>query len=1839
MPNDGPRSEKVAIASAVARRFDFHGPSETIDTARFSSLAALHQACSSLRNGTCSLALAGGASDILTPDAIANETPTSPAIDGRTDPSNGSAIDSTVLPQKSQGDFARGEGVGWMLLKPLSRALADGDRIYAAILGTASANGNGKTADPGETRKAAWLEACQQARVEPARVAYVETDDGCDPLCDPVLDPRSAAVLGEAIGQSRASERPLLLGSVRANVGHLGAAAGVAASIEMAIALHRRQVPPNANFSNANAKIPFASLRLRAPQKLEMLEESPCLAGIGAFGADGSSNFAILTSVEPQATKTSISTDLSDALETSNVPEAKGDLTGERDVYEYRWVWQPTPEQSVGEVFPDGNRANFVPSPRTLGKLLKPAIAQVWRNGDRKQYDEAIAPQANAICAAYAIEAFAELGFPLTPGRCFSEEEAIAGLGIDGDRRAFAMRLLQRLEEEGYLRSRDGVWEVASLPEGEARSRWKSLFEKHPSYTAELLLLERCGRNLPAALRGVAAIEERTVDFARDRLHQDSLASRPYNFLIREAIARIADGLPPGRKLRVLAVGAETNGTTAWVLPQLDPERSEYAIAAALPQGLQQARQQFGKYPFVRYGTLDLEGEAIAREEGDTSAPKFEAGSFDVVLAVRAGATTRDPRRALETLKSLLADVGMLLLLEATAPTFWMDWVFALPPDRPLLSWQDWQSLLIDGGFREVAGIGDRAGSEQTLVLAQAAKATDTPQEEPDRRAPSQAADDSSAGDRAGAWVLLEVLSGDRSHLGRELAAALQDAGGRTVFAAPGMAFDRVDETEFRLPFDDIEAMRRFLEIAAAEFAPCRGIVLLADAEAREAAGRQEIVSRTSAIASTLLQALPKVAWQPTPRLWYVTRNAQAIDARERPDPFLASLWGVGRAASEELEAFDCACVDLGRSPVKDIDGAIATDQDELQQLLALLGRGDAEKEIALRGKNRYVRRLARLPLAGWSANPTGRSLRQRPDAGEVEIEMRAMGCSGLDSNFDLGYCEGFIECAGVVTATGADVRELGAGDAVVALATRRYGRYAIADARWVARKPERFSFAEAATIPVAFLTARVALHEAGRLQRGERVLVRAAAGDVGLAALQLARLAGAEVFATATGEEEQAVLRSLGVPCAVDSRSPDFVEAVWEATDGEGVDLVSNFLEDDAIATNLSLLAPYGRWVEVARQNRDRDFSLGLQPFQKNLTFVAANFEGWLRDRPRLLQQRWQQLWQQFAREELHPLPHHAFPIERAPDILERASAEPPFGKLVGLWEDAAIAPNDPSGNFSGRLAEAFDGTILIAGKLAGWGLVTAGWLAEKGARSLMLVDPEGFEGAEATASNEFALAAATEAAIARMRSAGARVTIARANLVRARDVRQLLERIRENLPPLRGVAIAANIGEGISPTDSHRENQKRAIASEVWGAWHLHEQTRDLPLAFFATAAGSARPKDAVARAFLATLASYRRSLGLPGLAIDWEAGTGTGDLQCLEVLSPHGASYILVAPAERRSRFSKPANETISTAAANGSAGKNGAIARQNAAGIAGSAIESHRNANGRAPVPDCVATNSMASASPNAESTAIASSESSIVALQPQGKNPPFFCVHPATGGVFPYLPLATALGTEQPFYGIQDISSTENGTGETLPQTDRARSIEEIAASYLAAARAVQPQGPYYLGGACFGAPIALEMARQLEKRGERVALLAVFDTVAPAVGKMESLLCFLGSTARQIFPYLANFSRPSQNAAASLSLQAPDAGRMLRAAWKNGRALVDYTPEIYRGRAVVFRSEGHFGWWRSRGALGWEVLAKGGTLVRRVAGKGILLRSQHASAMAVELAAVLQQARAGELLE
>jgi NADPH:quinone reductase-like Zn-dependent oxidoreductase/acyl carrier protein len=625
-------------------------------------------------------------------------------------------------------------------------------------------------------------------------------------------------------------------------------------------------------------------------------------------------------------------------------------------------------------------------------------------------------------------------------------------------------------------------------------------------------------------------------------------------------------------------------------------------------------------------------------------------------------------------------------------------------------------------------------------------------------------------------------------------------------------------------------------------------------------------------------------------RIDSVTRGVQPVGRDAQPTAVAqAPAVGLLRVILNEYPNYVCHGVDL--SPA-----ASAADVD---LIWTELQRTEPEREVALRGEARYVQRLDRgQPRTQHKLDP-GVPLRLEsrdrghldslkfvpftPAAcgpGEVIIDVKAAALNFRDVLKALALYPGEApdarifgdEVAGVVTAAGSDVKHVKPGDRVFGLAVFGLATQTIARAGDIRRIPDNLSFEEAATIPVVFMTSWHALTNVARLRRGERVLIHAGAGGVGMAAIQIAHYLGAEVIASAGSPVKRALLTTLGVKHVIDSRRGDFAEAVMELTDRRGVDVVLNALSGEAIPMGLSCLAEFGRFVEIGKRDIYQNSRIPLRPLRCNASFHVVAMDAVFAGDESLTREMFTEVSDLVEQAAVRPLPFRAFPAFNIDAAFRLMAAGKHIGKVVvsfpGYFLPRHTEPIAPKFEIKS------DGCYLITGAFGGFGKVLANWLVQSGARHLILSSRRGAATPEA---EEF---------VQSLRDRGADVQVVKADAASPEDISQLFAQIGQAGHPLRGVFHLAMVIDDAVLAKLDRDRMAAVIGPKALGAWSLHEATRNMSLDCFVMFSSissifgnPAQGNYSAANAFLDSLAHHRRALGLPALTINWGVLGGEG------------------------------------------------------------------------------------------------------------------------------------------------------------------------------------------------------------------------------------------------------------------------------------------------------------------------------------------------------------------------
>ena len=585
------------------------------------------------------------------------------------------------------------------------------------------------------------------------------------------------------------------------------------------------------------------------------------------------------------------------------------------------------------------------------------------------------------------------------------------------------------------------------------------------------------------------------------------------------------------------------------------------------------------------------------------------------------------------------------------------------------------------------------------------------------------------------------------------------------------------------IPFDpttDPEPLGQVLTQAHERGVPFAGVVWRATSPGPQESSAAAAARLEYEIANLLgaVHAVQGVEVKLPGGLWIITEHAVATESGEPVDPVQAALWGFGRTTVNEEPALRCKLVDS--------DGS----QEAVQLLTNLLAAPIEEPELALRQGKLLVSRLLHWARSGHLAVPRSRdyvlaptergaidNLRLMesdvppPDEGYVQVRVEAAGLNFRDVLNVLGLYPGDPgpiggDFAGIVTQLGDGVTGLEVGQHVYGFMQGAFSSRFNVPSQLLAPVPDGVGAVAAATIPAAALTARLAFDWA-QLQPGDRVLIHAASGGVGLAAIQMAQQHGAVVFATAS-TYKRATLRKMGVKYVYDSRTTDFAEQILADTDDEGVDVVLNSLTNEGfLEATVRATAQNGRFAEIAK--RDIWTPEQMAAARPDIAYEIVALDVTTLQNPDHIKRLLNEVSDGLGTGEWTPLPAEIYPLTEARAAFRRMQQARHIGKIV-LQIPKPLQPQA-------------DRSYLITGGLGAIGLHTASYLAQLGAGDIVLTSRR--------APDEDAQRVIEEIT----ERSRCRIHTFAADVGDESEVAKLLDRIRAELPPLAGVVHLAGV------------------------------------------------------------------------------------------------------------------------------------------------------------------------------------------------------------------------------------------------------------------------------------------------------------------------------------------------------------------------------------------------------------------------------------------------------------
>ena len=1430
---------RYSAAGRLSHLFGWHGPSFALDCACSSSLVAVHLGCASLRAGECDLAVAGGANVMLEPSiTVAYSQARMMAPDGR-----------CKFGDARADGYVRSEGVGVVLLKRLSDALADGDPIAAVIRGSAVNNDGDPTGPLGRPARAGHRDlltkACRDAAVNPAEVDYVEAHGTGTRAGDPV----EIEALADVLGVGRVASSPLLLGSIKTNIGHAEAAAGIAGLMKAVLALEHRWLPRSLHFETPNPYIPWERLPVEIVREGRAWAATthPRRAGVNSFGIAGTNAHVILEEAPERPTQGGASATRADLLLISGRTE-----TALRRSAEAHRDWL-APADAAGIV------------PRDVA----------WTSKARRSHHEHRLAVVGRSMDEWREHLDTWLAAGSGPSRVSGTHEgpprklAFVFSGHGGQWAGMGRRLLAR--SAGFRQAIDACeaafrphveWSLARILEhGEETRELADMSISQPALFAveyglaavwaelgvrpDAVVGHSVGEIAAAAVAGALSLEDaahvvcRRSALMREVSGRGAMAVVDLSFADAQAVIRgreaqlavavsnssrssVLSGDPAAidaimaeleqREVFCRRVKVDVAGHSAHMdplVPRLVATLSSIAprgpsvpwmssVLASWMQGQAADATYWGgnlRQP-VRFaaavGALLAEGVDAFIEIGPhpVQLPPIQQ---EMAILGRTGIAIGTLRRDLDD-EQCVADALGAAYVGGVAIDWSIEPCARVVPELPTYPFQR---------ERHWIDVADRPASAGTALDRP------SPQSDPARHLPGYRVE----------WEPIQpprkpapaprrwLMCGQVSDAGRTLASCLEKQGDRVSWSTG------IDGRQL------------------AEPGPTAVVFLASPCEAGLEAAASD-ADRFIALVQTLVRTRPGGA---LPRVWLVTADAVAATPLDvLSNPFSGLLHGAARVIASEHPRLRCSMLDLSASP----------DTEELATAASRLAEDPDERELACRGREWFAARIiegithSSERVDGLSSD--GRPVQVRlvgtdgderwvfaaapdvaPGPGEVQVAVVAASpnrrpCAGVAAP------GGGV--AGVVTRVGEQVSSVAPGDAVLSLALDGLGSSMTVDAAFVARLPESASVDQAAAVVLPHVATHVAFTEIARLRAGDRVHLAGLGPLFDTVARAAAARAGSVLMAEENGDEVDVLLAR-------------------DASTGSGA---------------LERLTPGGRYLTLEPPRVALSPAVADPVLPSNIMCSSVDLPALARRRPLVISEALADCAAQLR-------PQEPFPGVRtvgAADIpavwsaTDGSSAE----RLVVTLEGAAI---DASALSAGRLA---GGSYLVTGGLGALGLLTARWLAEHGARRLFLVgrrpaSPEALRMIDA------------------IKAVGAEVQVRQVDVSERDAVRALLAEIDTGGAPLVGIVHAAGVLDDGTVMDMTPERFRHALQAKAGGAWHLHELTADRPLTLFVLFSSivplfglAGQVNYAAANAFLDALALHRRRRGRAATSIGW-------------------------------------------------------------------------------------------------------------------------------------------------------------------------------------------------------------------------------------------------------------------------------------------------------------------------------------------------------------------------------
>ncbi|KAK6812394.1 hypothetical protein RU639_011774 [Aspergillus parasiticus] len=919
--------------------------------------------------------------------------------------------------------------------------------------------------------------------------------------------------------------------------------------------------------------------------------------------------------------------------------------------------------------------------------------------------------------------------------------------------------------------------------------------------------------------------------------------------------------------LRVIEIGAGTASSTRPLLQRLSPEGSDTPLLSSwtftdISAGwFENAKTLLSNWEDrVEYKVLDI--------DCDPTKQGFEADSYDVVLAVNVLHATKNIHRTLQHCYKLLKAGGNLVLGEYTNPNDLGNFVFGIMPgwwaaedarqDGPLLRPSQWHKSLVEAGFSgadlSLADNDDPTAYRMSTMIS--TKPCETSCKDVVVVVPANCSN------------LTQMVASDICRRFHQLCnvVAVKDL---ATAAAEGSGKSVISLLDYEAPFFE-DLPKEDFEYAKQLLLHSRELLWVTRSDPEETPGHP-----AKRIISGIMRC---VKMEDSSRMLYELHLSRLLDndVKSTSDAVCRRLCTIWDAATdentvEEMETEEReGCFHIPRHmPYKAMNDSLACEaqQTALEPKIGNLFQHGRPLRLTIG----HPGMLNTLHFVDDDA--ALQPLREQ----EVEIEVKACALDFLDIMITMGQIQRPVfghEACGIVTRVGSQTTEISCGDRVLFFGPGAMRTHIRAHESSVHRLPDSISFEEGASIPIAYATAYRSLVEVARVEKGESVLVHAAAGGLGQALIQIAKMLGAEIYCTVGSYAKRQAVLALGIePDRIfSSRDLSFAKGIKRVTGGRGVDVVINSLAGEALRQSWACLAPYGRFIEVGKKDILGNSGLDMKPFINNTVFAGVNLEAMMIQEPlrcRRIVSKVLSLFERGAIDFIRPMTVHDFTeVESVFRQMQRGSHT---GKLVLQATPESRVPILPRAEVPLRLNS--DATYLLVGGLGGLGRAQAIFMAENGARHIAFISRSGDARPEA------------KKVIDALKEAGVECKAYAGDVSDQTQLKNILDDISHSMPPIRGVIQGAMV---LADSLFHRMSYDQWVTAtrpKVQGTWNLHKLV-PTDLDFFIVLSSLAGIIGSVSQAnyaagntFQDALVHYRRQRGLAAQSLDIGVIAGVG------------------------------------------------------------------------------------------------------------------------------------------------------------------------------------------------------------------------------------------------------------------------------------------------------------------------------------------------------------------------